>query len=107
MVAATEREIRMLSSELLWLGVRVLDISKRFFAALSKHKDVGTVVIHAWVNDISSHQSEAHKEHFRLLLDTIKNRTTAKVIISGPLPTYRRGSEVFSRLYTLHCWLQG
>ncbi|KAL7891899.1 hypothetical protein AOLI_G00013750 [Acnodon oligacanthus] len=67
-------------------------------AALSKHGNVGTVVIHAGVNDTSSCQSEALKEHFRSLLNTV---------ISRPLPTYQRGSEVFSRLYELHCWLQG
>ncbi|KAL7837871.1 hypothetical protein AOLI_G00262750 [Acnodon oligacanthus] len=55
---------------------RVLDISKRFPAALSKHEDIGTV------------------------------RIKARVVISALLPTYRRGSEVFSRLYELHCWLQ-
>ncbi|KAL7880746.1 hypothetical protein SRHO_G00030000 [Serrasalmus rhombeus] len=27
-------------------------------------------------------------------------------IVSGPLPTYRRGSLKFSRLYALHCWLR-
>ncbi|KAL7887626.1 hypothetical protein AOLI_G00053470 [Acnodon oligacanthus] len=86
-------------------GPQVLDISKRFPAALSKH--VGTVVIHTGMNDISSRQSEALNEHFRLLLDTVKKRTKARVIISGPLPTCRRGSEVFRRLYALHCWLQG
>ena len=84
-----------------------MDISKRFPAALSKHGDIGTVVIHAGVNDISSRQSEVLKEHFRLLLDTVKKRTKARIVISGPLPTYRRGSEVFSRLYALHCWLHG
>ncbi|KAL7839315.1 hypothetical protein SRHO_G00259730 [Serrasalmus rhombeus] len=88
-------------------GARVLEISKQFPGALSKHGDIGTIVIHAGVNDISSHQSEALKEHFRLLLETFKKRAKARVIISGPLPTYRRGSEVFSTLYVLHCWLQG
>uniref|UniRef100_A0A3B4CH42 SGNH hydrolase-type esterase domain-containing protein n=1 Tax=Pygocentrus nattereri TaxID=42514 RepID=A0A3B4CH42_PYGNA len=88
-------------------GARVLDISKWFPVALGKHGNVGTVVIHTGVNDISSHQSEAFKEHLRSLLDTVKKRTKARVINLGPLPTYWRGSEMFSRLYMLHCWLQG
>ena len=75
-------------------------------AACSKHKDVGTVIIYAGVNDTSSCQAEVFKKHFGLLLDTDK-RTEARTIFSGPLPTYRRGSKVFSRLYTQHCWLQG
>ncbi|KAL7854304.1 hypothetical protein AOLI_G00211480 [Acnodon oligacanthus] len=79
----------------------VLGISKWFLMVLSKHGDVGTVVLRAGVNDIPSSQSEAFKEHLRLLLDTVKKRTKTRVFISGPLPTYRRGSEVFSRLYAL------
>ncbi|KAL7859255.1 hypothetical protein SRHO_G00144020 [Serrasalmus rhombeus] len=66
----------------------------------------GTVVIHVGVDDISSCQSEVLKVHFRLLLDTVKKRTNARIIISRLLPTYRRGSKLFSRLYALYCWLQ-
>ncbi|KAL7869910.1 hypothetical protein AOLI_G00138980 [Acnodon oligacanthus] len=68
-------------------GAWDLDISKRCPVALSKHGDVGTVVIHAGVNDISSHQSEVLKEHVCLLLDTVKKRTKARAAILGPLPT--------------------
>ncbi|KAL7870489.1 hypothetical protein SRHO_G00079860 [Serrasalmus rhombeus] len=70
-----------------WLGKEkgtcFLDISKQFPTALSKHRDIGTVAIHAEVNNVSSHQSEVLKEHFRLPLDT-KKRTKARIIISEP-----------------------
>uniref|UniRef100_A0AAR2IJQ2 SGNH hydrolase-type esterase domain-containing protein n=1 Tax=Pygocentrus nattereri TaxID=42514 RepID=A0AAR2IJQ2_PYGNA len=58
-------------------GARVLDVARRLPAVLWHRGDPGTVV-----------------------------RTDARIIVSGPLPTYRRGSLKFSRLYALHCWLR-
>ncbi|KAL7833122.1 hypothetical protein SRHO_G00301400 [Serrasalmus rhombeus] len=46
---------------------------------------------------------------FMLCLCTLKSEkvTDARIVISGPLPTYRRGSERFSRLFALQSWLCG
>ncbi|KAL7886012.1 hypothetical protein AOLI_G00063070 [Acnodon oligacanthus] len=44
--------------------------------------------------------------HVRVLKDHLK-KTDARTVISVPLPTYRRGSEQFSRLFTLQSWLRG
>ncbi|XP_066541042.1 uncharacterized protein [Hoplias malabaricus] len=86
-------------------GARVLDVARRLPAALQQREDFGTVVLHVGKNYISAHCSEVLKEHYRSLLDTARKKTDARIIVSGPLPTYRRGCEAFSRLFGLHSWL--
>ncbi|KAL7853193.1 hypothetical protein AOLI_G00200370 [Acnodon oligacanthus] len=51
--------------------------------------------------------SEVLKEHYQTLLDTARKKTDARIVISGPLPTYRRGFERFRRLFALQSWLPG
>ncbi|KAL7881112.1 hypothetical protein SRHO_G00033660 [Serrasalmus rhombeus] len=89
------------------LGARVLDIAKRLPSALRRRDAFGTMVIHVGTNDISDRRSEVLKEHYQTLLDTTRKKTDARIIISGPLPTYQRGSERFSRLFALQSWLRG
>ncbi|XP_066539298.1 uncharacterized protein [Hoplias malabaricus] len=86
-------------------GARVLDVARRLPSALRQREDFGTVVLHVGTNDISARRSEVLKEHYRSLLDTARKKTDARIIVSGPLPTYRRGCEAFSRLFGLHSWL--
>ncbi|KAL7844760.1 hypothetical protein SRHO_G00232990 [Serrasalmus rhombeus] len=64
------------------------------------------MVIHVGTKDISDRRSEVLKKHFQTLLDTARKKTDARIVISGPLPTYRRGSERFSRLFVLQSWLR-
>uniref|UniRef100_A0A9J8AWH5 SGNH hydrolase-type esterase domain-containing protein n=1 Tax=Cyprinus carpio carpio TaxID=630221 RepID=A0A9J8AWH5_CYPCA len=46
------------------------------------------------------------KRDFRSLIETVRCTTpAATIIVSGPLPTYRRGHERFSRLFALNEWL--
>ncbi|KAL7849963.1 hypothetical protein SRHO_G00193120 [Serrasalmus rhombeus] len=52
---------------------------------------------------VSDHHSE---EHYQTLLDTAWKKTDTRIVISSPLPTYRRGSEWFSRLFVLQSWLR-
>ncbi|XP_056613942.1 uncharacterized protein LOC130429417 [Triplophysa dalaica] len=87
-------------------GARVLDVSAQVTAILKEDARVGAVVLHAGVNDVRMRQSEILKRDFRSLVDTVRNASpTARIIVSGPLPTYRRGNEKFSRLFTLNNWL--
>ncbi|KAL7857951.1 hypothetical protein AOLI_G00180530 [Acnodon oligacanthus] len=88
-------------------GARVLDIARRLPSAVHRHNAFGTVVIHVGTNDISDRRSEVLKEHYQTLLDTAMKKTDARLVISGPLPTCRRGSERFRRLFTLQSWLRG
>ncbi|XP_057183848.1 uncharacterized protein LOC130550409 [Triplophysa rosa] len=75
-------------------GARVLDVSAQVPAILKDDANVGAAVLHAGVNDIRMRQSEIPKRDFRSLIETVRNALpTARIIVSGPLPTYRRGNE--------------
>uniref|UniRef100_A0A3B1IQ98 SGNH hydrolase-type esterase domain-containing protein n=1 Tax=Astyanax mexicanus TaxID=7994 RepID=A0A3B1IQ98_ASTMX len=88
-------------------GARVEEIARRIPAALRENKSIGTVIVHAGVNDMPARRSEMLKKHFESLAETVKKTTsTTKLVFSGPLPTYRRGSEVFSRLSGLNSFLK-
>ncbi|XP_057193704.1 uncharacterized protein LOC130556584 isoform X2 [Triplophysa rosa] len=75
-------------------GARVLDVSAQVPEILKDEAKVGAVVLHAGVNDVRMRQSEILKRDFRSLIETVRNASaTARIIVSGPLPTYRRGNE--------------
>ncbi|XP_057183570.1 uncharacterized protein LOC130550182 [Triplophysa rosa] len=71
----------------------VLDVSAQVTAILKDNANVGAVALHAGMNDVRILQSEILKRDFRSLIDMVRNASpTARIIISGPLPTYRRGN---------------
>ncbi|XP_057186374.1 uncharacterized protein LOC130552200 isoform X2 [Triplophysa rosa] len=87
-------------------GARVLDVSAQVPAIQKDDANVGAVVLHMGVNDVRMRQSEILKRDFRSLIEMVRNALpTARIIVSGPLPTYRRGNEKFSRLFALNKWL--
>uniref|UniRef100_A0A9J7ZVL3 SGNH hydrolase-type esterase domain-containing protein n=2 Tax=Cyprinus carpio TaxID=7962 RepID=A0A9J7ZVL3_CYPCA len=87
-------------------GARVLDISAQIPVILKGEESIGAVVLHAGVNDTTQQQTETLKRDFRSLIETVRSTTpAATIIVSGPLPTYQRGHERFSRLFALNEWL--
>ncbi|XDV25380.1 hypothetical protein PO909_029304, partial [Leuciscus waleckii] len=87
-------------------GARVSEIAARVPEILNGDERVGTVVLHAGVNDIRLRQTEILKKDFRNLIDTVRSTSPeTTIIVSGPLPTYRLGHEKFSRLFALNEWL--
>uniref|UniRef100_A0A9J7YWY1 SGNH hydrolase-type esterase domain-containing protein n=1 Tax=Cyprinus carpio carpio TaxID=630221 RepID=A0A9J7YWY1_CYPCA len=87
-------------------GARVLDVSAQIPAILKADESPRVVVLHAGVNDTTQRQTETLKRDFRSLIETVRSTTpAATIIVSGPLPTYRRGHERFSRLFALNEWL--
>ncbi len=87
-------------------GARVLDVSVQIPAILKDEKRVAAVVIHVGVNDTKLRQMETLKRDFRSLIEMVRSTSPAMTIImSGPLPTYQRGHERFSRLFALNKWL--
>ncbi len=75
-------------------------------AILKDDESVAAVVIHAGANDTKLWQTETLKRDFRSLIETVRSTSpTATIIVSGPLPTYRRGHKKFSRLFALNEWL--
>ncbi len=87
-------------------GARVLEVSVQIPAILKDDESVAAVVIHAGANDTKLRQTETLKRDFRSLVETVRSTSpAATIIVSGPLPTYRRGQEKFSRLFALNEWL--
>ncbi len=66
-------------------------------------ESLGSVVLHAGVNDTKLWQTETLKRDFRSLIETVRSTSSATaIIVSGPHPTNRRGHERFSRLFALN-----
>ncbi len=87
-------------------GARVLDVFAQIPAILKDDESVRAVVLHVGVNDTKLRQTETLKRDFRSLIEMVCSTSPATTIImSGPLPTYRRGHERFSRLFALNEWL--
>ncbi len=87
-------------------GTRVLDVSAQIPAILKEDESVAAVGIHAGANDTKLRQTETLKRDFRSLIETVCSTSpTTTIIVSGPLPMYRRGHERFSRLFALNEWL--
>lgn len=84
-------------------GARVKDIECQLESALSE-SNVSTVVLHCGTNDTTLRQSEILKNHFRDISSKLK-QMKKNIILSGPLPSFNRGCEKFSRLFNLNNWL--
>ncbi|XP_053535244.1 uncharacterized protein LOC128631166 isoform X3 [Ictalurus punctatus] len=84
-------------------GACVLHVAAQVSGILKKDERTGAVVLHAGTNDTRLRQTEVLKRDFSSLIETVRGRSpTAKIIVSGPLPTYRRGAEKLFRPDGLH-----
>lgn len=87
-------------------GAKVLDMIKPLVPSLlNKHHQAKNVVVHVGTNDITFKQSETLKCHFNALFKVLRD-SNKNAFISGPIPSFRRGMGSFSRLLSLHSWLQ-
>ncbi|XP_059360632.1 uncharacterized protein LOC132098587 [Carassius carassius] len=87
-------------------GAHVLDVSAQIPTILKADESPRAVVLHARVNNTMLRQTETLKRDFSSLIEMVRSTTPATtIIVSGPLPTYRRGHERFSRLFALNEWL--
>uniref|UniRef100_A0A1A8I174 SGNH hydrolase-type esterase domain-containing protein n=1 Tax=Nothobranchius kuhntae TaxID=321403 RepID=A0A1A8I174_NOTKU len=66
---------------------------------------VKRVIIHVGSNDVTRRESVITQQHFNHLFDILKS-SGMSVSISGPIPTVSHGHGRFSRLLSLHSWLQ-
>ena len=65
---------------------------------------VTKIIVHVGCNDIARKLSELTKADFRDLFSFLRT-TGQSVFISGPIPSLARGDERFSRVLSLHTWL--
>lgn len=63
------------------------------------------VIIHIGTNDAARQQSELTKQDFKSLFNFL-SICGKLVFISGPIPSIGRGDGRFSRILSLHTWLQ-
>ena len=56
-------------------GARVIHISKTLPTVFNKCKDIGTVIVHAGVNDTRDRMSNVLKDHFTTLLHSMQEQT--------------------------------
>uniref|UniRef100_A0A8C9ZCD1 SGNH hydrolase-type esterase domain-containing protein n=1 Tax=Sander lucioperca TaxID=283035 RepID=A0A8C9ZCD1_SANLU len=85
-------------------GAKVRDIQHKLPSILACHAKVDNIV-HVGTNDIRERRSTALRKDFTTLITTLMG-TGKRIVISGPLPTYRKGAERWSRLFWLHTWLK-
>ena len=85
-------------------GCKVSDFSLHIPALLDRHPTVHTVIVHVGTNDIMSRQSIKLQSDFESLTLTLESLGKT-CILTGPIPSPGKGSERFSRLLSLHCWL--
>ncbi|KAL7883439.1 hypothetical protein SRHO_G00010970 [Serrasalmus rhombeus] len=108
MASSQDRALQALSSEFARLDRHITALLKRQDELLQRKSQLkASREVSPSVVAPASSCSEVLKEHYQTLLDTARKKTDARIVISGPLPTYRRGSERFSRLFALQSWLRG
>ena len=87
-------------------GATVPDILDRLPGLLrSLPSSTKRVIVHVGTNDTARQQSELTKQDFNDLFKLL-SRCGVTIFISGPIATLSRGSGRFSRLLSLHTWLQ-
>ena len=85
-------------------GAKILDLLVHIPAIIERHPSAHTVIVHVGTNDIRCRQSIKLRDEYELLAVTIES--LGKIcIFSGLIPTLRRSSEMFSRLYSADQWL--
>ena len=87
-------------------GGKTSDLIELIPTLLDIHPTVHTVIAHSGCNDVMSRQSSKLHRDLESLCCTVES-LGKRCIISGPIPNASRNSERFSRLYSLHQWLQG
>lgn len=85
-------------------GAKIVDVLQQIPGLLSEYPYVRNVIIHVGTNDTTKQQSEALKQDFNHLFNELKS-CGKSVFISGPIPTFGRGIERFSRLLSFNTWL--
>lgn len=85
-------------------GGKVLELIELIPVLIVRHPSVHTVIVHVGTNDVMFRQSiklQYDLESLAYLIESLGKNCR----LSGPIPTLRKGSERFSRLYSLNVWM--
>ena len=86
-------------------GGKTSDFSELIPALLDVHPSVHTVLVHTGTNDVMSREPFKLQSELSSLVDTIQS-LGKRCVLSGPLGDLFNSSERFSRLLSLHTWMQ-
>ncbi|KAL7373121.1 hypothetical protein ABVT39_027882 [Epinephelus coioides] len=86
-------------------GATVSDLHEKILDIIECHPSAHTVIVHAGVCDIRCRQSIKLHENYKAL-GTMIDSLGKTCIFSGLIPSLRRSSEFFSRLYSADQWLR-
>lgn len=84
---------------------KVVVIIQNVPSILYRHLSAHTVIVHAGANDVMARQLIKLQSNFECLTTTLKSLGKA-CILSGPIPSRGLSTEHFSRIFSLHCWVQ-
>ncbi|KAL1022222.1 hypothetical protein UPYG_G00023880 [Umbra pygmaea] len=84
---------------------KVCDIQHKLPSILTCHANVNNIIVHLGTNEIRERRSVALQENYKTLITNLMG-TGKCIVISGPLPNYRKGAERWSILFDLHTWLK-
>ena len=86
-------------------GGKTADFIELIPILLDFHPSIHTVISHSGTNDVMSrHSSKLHYdlESLAITVESLGRR----FILSGPIPSLSKSSERFSRLFSLHKWME-
>ena len=85
-------------------AAKILDLHKHIPVIVDRHLSAHTILVHCSVNKLRCRQSTKLRMEYQQLAYLIESlgRTC---IFTGLIPSPRRGSEFFSRLFSINQWL--
>ncbi len=86
-------------------GGKTADFTELIPALLNIHPTVHTVICHTGTCNVTGRQSIKLHYDLESLATTIES-LGRRCVLSGPTPVMSKGSERFSRLFSLHQWLE-
>ncbi len=89
-----------------FVGAKILDIVLYIPAIIELHPSACPVFVHVGTNDVKYKQSIKLQCDMEFLALTVES-LGKQCVISGPIPTLRKGCEGFSWLFSFNQWLQG
>uniref|UniRef100_A0A671TMH6 SGNH hydrolase-type esterase domain-containing protein n=1 Tax=Sparus aurata TaxID=8175 RepID=A0A671TMH6_SPAAU len=86
-------------------GGKVVYIVELIPTLIDLHPSVKFVLAHVGTNDVMARNSSKLHADLESLCYTVES-LGRRCLMSGPIPTFSKNSERFSRLFSLHIWLK-
>ena len=87
-------------------NVTIAEIKRQIPLMLTEHPQIRTVIIHTGNNDVRRRQSSVFMTELKSLTRQINNEFNCHCVLSGTFPSPRDGSEIFSRIFGTHQFME-